>query len=232
MAHRCAVLGSSGAVGSQVLVNLLASPSFSQVVALVRRPSNRETLAHQEKLVEHVINMNELSQTRNLLEGCDVAISTLGVGQPSKSTAEEIRRVELEYVNEFAKVCKSVGVRHFSNLGSTGVSKESWIPLLRLKQEIEDTISLHGFERTSFFRPSFLITEEARYGVTDSVYLWLVPKVSWLFPSQHHEISVKDLGKAFVLNIDKPNPPKGVEVLHYDDFMKLLNTEKHQEKTN
>jgi len=47
------------------------------------------------------------------LPGHNIAISTLGVGQPTKVTKEEFIKIDKTPVIDFAKACKESGVEHF-----------------------------------------------------------------------------------------------------------------------
>ena len=85
-----------------------------------------------------------------------------------------------------------------------------------------------GFQRTSFLRPSLIVTPEVRYGFKDAFNQAVFPKISWMFPSTYHEVKVEDLGRCFVLNAERlPHTTKQgdggvVEVLFWSDFEKLL----------
>src|SRR5690349_10670783 len=116
---RVALLGATGAVGRHVLAEALRSPAFEAVTTLGRR---RVELADGEatpgKLEQHVVDLEDPASYRPLLEGHTTAVCTLGVGQPSKSTREEVWKIEVDYVMSFATACKEAAVRHFSLMTS------------------------------------------------------------------------------------------------------------------
>jgi len=95
---------------------------------------------------------------------------------------------------------------------------------LQMKGEVEENYTNLNFDRVSFYRPSLLVTPEARFGVMDSFNQFIVPKVTWMLPSQYHEIKVEKLAKAMRINAE--NPPKSkVEIYHYEDYVELLKLE-------
>eukprot|EP01102_Stenamoeba_stenopodia_P005807 TRINITY_DN16530_c0_g1_i1.p1 TRINITY_DN16530_c0_g1~~TRINITY_DN16530_c0_g1_i1.p1 ORF type:complete len:251 (-),score=44.64 TRINITY_DN16530_c0_g1_i1:102-854(-) len=239
--YTAVIYGASGAVGRSVLRELLASPKCTKVVSLGRRELPKDSFTEREKesldakLVQHVINPDSIEDdinTRSLVDGCDVAICTVGVGQPSAVTTEELHKVDVGYAVAFAKGCKRAGVKHYSLLSAVSADDTSSITYSRVKGLAEKGVREVGFQRTSFLRPSLIVTPEVRYGFKDAFNQAVFPKISWMFPSAYHEIKVEDLGRCFVLNTERPPPtetdPKQggdggvVEVLFWSDFEKLL----------
>ncbi|MEO8034379.1 MAG: SDR family oxidoreductase, partial [Acidobacteriota bacterium] len=92
--------GATGAVGSNLLRELLASPSWTRIVSLVRRPSG---VLHP-KLTESVVSMDALESS---VTPAGAAFCTLGVGQPRKVSREEHWQVDVEYATAFARGCKA-----------------------------------------------------------------------------------------------------------------------------
>jgi len=81
-----------------------------------------------------------------------------------------------------------------------------------------------GFERTSLFRPSMLVTPQNRYGAVQAVFLAVWPKLDWLFAGplrRFRAIRVEDLGRAIAINAARDAPP-GVEFLEWDGFQRIL----------
>lgn len=218
---RLVILGATGAVGSNVLAEALRSPAFESVTTLGRR---RADVAPAAKLTQHVVDLESPASYGPLLEGHTAAICTLGVGQPSKATREEVWTVEIEYVMGFADACKRAGVHHFSLMTSVGADARSRSFYLRLKGTQEERVKAAGFVRTSLFRPSMLITPQNRYGASQAVLLAAWPKLDWMFVGplrRFRGIRVEDLGAAMALNAAADAPP-GVEVYEWDGFRRIL----------
>lgn len=223
--RRLILLGATGAVGRNVLAEALRSSAFDSVTTLGRRAADVATgQAAAHTLTQHIVNLEAPASYRPLVAGHTTAICTLGVGQPTKSTREEVWRVEIDYVLGFAEACRDAGVRHFSLMTSVGANARSRSYYLRLKGTQEDRVKALGFARTSLFRPSMLLTPQNRYGASQALLLALWPRLHWLLAGRLRRfrgIRVEDLGRAIALNAARDRPA-GVEVLEWDGFQRIL----------
>lgn len=223
--RRLALLGATGAVGRNVLAEALRSTAFEAVTTIGRRRADvADGDAPSGTLTQHVVSLDDPSSYRGLLAGHTTAICTLGVGQPSKSTREEVWKVEIDYVMGFAEACRDAGVRHFSLMTSVGSDARSKFYYARLKGTQEDRVKALGFERTSLFRPSMMITPRNRYGASQAVLLAVWPKLDWLLAGplrRFRAIRVEDLGRAMVMNAAR-DAPAGVEIYEWDGFRRIL----------
>lgn len=222
---RAVLLGATGAVGRNVLAEALRSPAFEAVTTLGRRRVDvAEGEAPPGKLAQHVVDLEAPASYRALVAGHTTAICTLGVGQPSKSTREEVWKIEVDYVMGFAAACKEENVRHFSLMTSVGSDAGSISYYLRLKGTLEERVKALGFERTSVFRPSMLLTPQNRYGASQAVFLAVWPKIDRLFAGPlrpYRGIRVEDLGRAMAMNAAR-DAPGGFEILEWDGFQRIL----------
>lgn len=213
------ILGASGEAGSRLLRELLASPRWSAVTAIVRRPLEVAfTAAERSKLDVRLISMDALETVETSAEA---AFCTLGVGQPRKVSAEEHRRVDVEYATAFGRACRSGGTRHFTILTSIGADVAARNRYVRVKGEVEERIRMLGFPRTTFVQPSLLVTDEIRYGLQDRVLQTFFPMAAHLLPSRYHQIHVDALARAMRLNAER-TATSGVETLQYREFQELL----------
>jgi uncharacterized protein YbjT (DUF2867 family) len=216
----CAVvIGATGAVGSALARELIASPRCARVIALSRRKT--DMLGTSAKLTVHVVDLARLeTATRDLAAGCDAAFCTLGLGQPSRASFEEFWRVDVEYAGAFARGAAQAGARHISLLSSVGANAASRTRYLRVKGAAEQMMERSGIARVSLFRPSLLVTREIRYGLQDRVTQALFPLIARLLPARYHQIRVEDLARAMRVNAER-QAGAGVEVLEYPDFTRV-----------
>jgi len=209
-----AVLGATGAVGSQVARTLTIMPDVKEMTLLGRRPV--EGLPG-DKISQSVIDVFDPTSYDAMLPGHQAAICTLGVGQPSKISRDDFVKIDKVAVLAFASSCRSAGVRHFQLLGSVGANPRSRSFYLRTKGELEAGLRELSFERLSLFRPSMILTPTNRYGLSQALTLAIWPHLKPILAGRlrkYRGIAVDQLGKAMALNLRAPGT--GVESLHWD----------------
>jgi uncharacterized protein YbjT (DUF2867 family) len=221
--RRALVLGATGAVGSALTRELLASPAWESVKILTRRPTESfRDVPGAEKLTAHVVEMSRLeAEAAGAARGASAAFCTMGLGQPRKVAREEFWAVDVELSTAFARACRSAGVGHYTLLSAVGADPSSKNFYFHVKGTAESRAQALGFDRVTFFRPSLLATPRARYGFFDGLMQALYPKVSWMLAPRFHEIRVEDLGRAMRLNAEAASKAP-VETLTYPDVARLL----------
>jgi len=222
-AYDAVVIGATGAVGGALARALLHSPACRRVVALSRRPFTAlDAAPGRSKLELHVVDYADLeAQAAAHARGCAVAFCAVGIGQPRKVSAEEFRRVDVEYAGAFARGAVAAGARHVSLLSAVGANAASRNRYIRTKGDAEQAVIAAGARRTSLFRPSLLVTREIRYGVQDRLTQALFPLLAPVLPRRLHQITVEDLGRTMQLNAESGSG-SGVEYLYYPDYVALL----------
>jgi len=218
---RVLFLGATGAVGGEALQVLESDSRVSKLTLLGRRPveNTRHPNLHQHKI--DIFNPATYAQE---VAQHDVAICTLGVGQPSKVSKEDFIKIDKDAVIDFAKACKDAGVQHFELLSSVGISTSSSSLYLRIKAELVEELKSLEFERLSIFQPSMILTPTNRYGFSQAIVLFVWPLLNpILFGGwkQYRGVKVADLGKAIAMNIFESG--SGVEYLKWSDFQELVN---------
>lgn len=216
------MLGATGAVGTQALKALLALPAVQSITTLGRRPV--PDIEH-DKVKQHNINIFKPETYQPFLLGHQVAICTLGVGEPSKVSKEDFLKIDKLAVLDFAKACKKAGVQHFELLASVGINANSRSFYLRTKGELIEELKALNFERLSIFQPSMILTPTNRYGMSQAVLLNVWPVLSPVLLGglkKYRGIKVEDLGRAFAKNLLRKKT--GVEMLTWTDFQ-VLNQE-------
>jgi uncharacterized protein YbjT (DUF2867 family) len=221
--YRAVVAGATGAVGSALVRELLASPLCTRVLALTRRPVTLfADTPGRAKLTLAVIDYAHLeAETAARAAGFEAAFCTVGIGQPRKVSSEEFWRVDVEYAGAFARGAAHAGARHLSLLSAIGANAASGNRYIRTKGKAEEAVIAAGVPRTTIFRPSVLATDEIRYGLQDRLTQSLFPLVAPLLPRKLHHIHVNDLGRAMRRNAEKTAPP-GVEYRYYPEYVALL----------
>ena len=146
------IIGATGATGKDLVTQLLADDTYSQVHCFVRKPL---TLTHL-KLHTHVVDFETPEAWADLLRG-DVAFSCLGTTLAVAGSKEAQWRVDYDYQYNFAELCHNNGVPTFVLISAAGAKAQSKLFYNRMKGQLEDAIKALGFPSLFIFQPSVLV---------------------------------------------------------------------------
>lgn len=146
------IIGATGATGKDLVTQLLADDTYSQVHCFVRKPL---ALTHP-KLHAHVVDFETPEVWADLLRG-DVAFSCLGTTLAVAGSKEAQWRVDYDYQYNFAEHCRNNGVPTFVLVSAAGAKAQSKLFYNRMKGQLEDAIKALGFARLLIFQPSVLV---------------------------------------------------------------------------
>ena len=146
------IIGATGATGKDLLSQLLADDTYSEVHCFVRKPL---TLTHP-KLHAHVVNFDTPEAWADLVRG-DVAFSCLGTTLAVAGSKEAQWRVDYDYQYAFAQQCKANGVPTFVLVSAAGATAQSKLFYNRMKGQLEDAVKALEFTRLLIFQPSVLV---------------------------------------------------------------------------
>ncbi|KAF1786134.1 NAD(P)-binding domain [Phytophthora cactorum] len=156
----------TGAVGRDLVAELVASAKCSKVIALARRdvPSQpgarhfRRWTLKRPRASWRCARWTSTASRRGYQAFRQGGRRLLVPGHDPQRRwlCEAFRKVDLEYVTKFAEVSKAVGVPYLGLLTSQGANKDSWFLYPQTKGEVEDKVQQMKFQRTSIFRPGML----------------------------------------------------------------------------
>ena len=153
------IIGATGATGKDLLSQLLADDTYSEVHCFVRKPL---ALTHP-KLHAHVIDFDTPEAWADLLHG-DVAFSCLGTTLAVAGSKEAQWRVDYDYQYAFAQQCKANGVPTFVLISAAGATAQSKMFYNRMKGQLEDAVKALDFPSLLLFQPSILIRSNSDRG--------------------------------------------------------------------
>lgn len=213
------MIGATGAVGTEVVRNLLTLDSVESLTLLGRRELS--ALSHP-KIGQHLVDPLDPATYRQHLAGARAAICTLGVGQPSKISKAQFLKIDRDAVLDFGRAVREAGAAHFQLLSSVGADASSASFYLRSKGRLEEGLRELGFKRLSLFHPSMILTPANRYGVSQAITLAVWPRLKPLLAGplrKFRGIEVERLGRAMALNLERR--VEGEEVLEWDGIVAL-----------
>ena len=153
------IIGATGATGKDLVTQLLADDTYSEVHCFVRKPL---TFTHT-KLHTHVVDFETPEAWADLLRG-DVAFSCLGTTLAVAGSKEAQWRVYYDYQYNFAEHCRNNGVPTFVLVSAAGAKAQSKLFYNRMKGQLEDAVKELEFPRLLIFQPSVLIRSNSDRG--------------------------------------------------------------------
>lgn len=200
------VIGATGAVGKDLVEELLSRREYEKIITFTRRPLDIKS----EKIESYIIDFDRPSDWAHLVKG-DVLFSALGTSLKQAGSKEAQYRIDHDYQLSFAKAARENGVPHVVLVSSLGADRSSSFFYMKLKGIIERDVEALQFPQLSILRPPSLIRKHAKRPVeTVSVKLFQLANALGLFktmapvPTEAVARKMADLGL---------ETKKGVEIL-------------------
>lgn len=157
MAKLCAlVAGATGAVGREVVSQLLEDSDVVLVQIVVRRTTGRQ----HPRLVEFVTDFDDLpgfAQRHPQLFNVDAVFCCLGTTMRAAGSREAFEQVDYHYVVKLAELAAARGVPRFLMVSAVGASPRAAAYYSRVKGRAEEAVGKLAFQSLHILRPSLLL---------------------------------------------------------------------------
>jgi uncharacterized protein YbjT (DUF2867 family) len=186
----CIILGASGLVGQQLLLQALENPDVDRVVAPTRTALNTHP-----KLLNPVIDFENIP-TKAEWWHADVVLCALGTTMKQAGTSERFFEIDHGYVLQAARAAKNAGVQSFIYNSSLGAASNASSFYLRVKGQIEVDLHDLDFTKLGIVRPSFLDggpRPEKRPG--ESIAIFLAKMLAPIIPKKYRAVSTAKVAK-------------------------------------
>ncbi|MCE7997324.1 MAG: NAD(P)H-binding protein [Rhodobiaceae bacterium] len=201
------VAGATGLIGNHLLDFLLGSPAHEKVIALTRRPLERD----HEKLSNLVANFDQLeAAVANSGIRADEAYCALGTTIKKAGSKEAFRKVDFDYETAFARAALAAGANKFALVSAVGADARSPIFYSRVKGETERAIRDLGFASLHIFQPGVLLGERTESRPAEQLAIALTPLVNLGLQGplrKYRGIPAKTVAEAMIaaLHSDRPS---------------------------
>jgi uncharacterized protein YbjT (DUF2867 family) len=213
------VIGSSGLIGSHLVIQLLSNPNFEKVIVFNRRPC----LILHPKIEEHIIDFNNLKAIEPYVKG-DVMFCTMGTTIKKAGSKEAFRLVDVEYPEQFAEMALHNQVKQFLIISSLGADLNSNNFYLKTKGEIETFLQNSAFKSVSILRPSLLLGDRKEFRLGEKIASYVLPVLSLFLIGpfkKYRAIEAKTVAKA-MLEIALQNK-SGFNIYQSDELQTIGN---------
>ncbi|MCP9769009.1 NAD-dependent epimerase/dehydratase family protein [Lacihabitans sp. LS3-19] len=186
------ILGSTGLIGSTLISKLDADASFTEVIALVRKKTDKNF----SKAKEVVFDFE--NPTDSVFEGIDIIFCCLGTTIKKAGSKEAFRKVDFEYPLVTAQLAKNKGVGKYAIVTAMGADKSSAIFYNKVKGEIESELEKLNFPSLGIFRPSMLLGERKEFRLGEKIGQMAMKALAFLIPANYKAIQGSKVAEAMV----------------------------------
>jgi len=208
------IIGATGAVGREILEEVLEKEFYKKVYVLGR--SSVTKLMDNEKLEKIVVDFENLEFDINILNNADV-FAALGTTIKIAKTKENQRKIDLGYTINFAKMCEG-RVKSFNVVSAIAANSRSKSFYSSLKGELEEQLQKMNLGTLRIYRPSLLIAKRVDKRMMEDFFIKLSPMLKFILHGKfkkYSPIEVELLGKEMVrFAIEN----KGEKTYTYNDF--------------
>lgn len=214
MSDTAVIIGATGAVGKEILKEVLNQDYYNKVYILGRK--SIENFPDNDKLEKIVVDFENLDFNTDILNGSDV-FAALGTTIKIAKTKENQKKIDLDYTVNFAKLCEGK-VKSFNVVSALGATSKSKNFYTSIKGKLEDELSKLDLGVLRIYRPSLLIAKRNDKRLAEEIFMKLAPIFKKILVGgldKYKPIEVEVLGKAIV---DNTIGNKKEGVYHYSDL--------------
>lgn len=188
---RLMIVGSTGAVGQEVLNLASDDPRVTQIIAPTRRP-----LPQHHKLENPVVDFSALPEDPPWCS-VDAVICTLGTTIKVAGSQAAFAAVDRDLPIQFARMAQRAGATSFALASSLGASLSGNF-YLRVKAEAEQGIRDLGFKRLTIVRPSLIDARRPELRFGERAGLVVATLLRPLIPRRYRAVKAESIARALL----------------------------------
>ena len=214
MKNTAVIIGATGAVGREIVNEILSGEYYNRVYILGR--SSISKLPDDSRLEKIIIDFDNIDFDMDILENADV-FASLGTTIKTAGSKENQRKIDVDYTVNFAKLCEGK-VRSFNVVSAIGANSKSKNFYNSLKGELEDKLKEMNLRTLRIFQPSLLISKREDKRFLEEIFMKVAPIFQFVLKGKikkYSPIEASLLGKVIV-RFATENIGKGTYT--YNDF--------------
>jgi len=222
MMESALLVGSTGAVGSQLLRILQQERPYEQVTVLTRTPLGQDLAAGFTNLV--IPDFAKLEEHAAALAADDV-FCCLGTTIKKAGNRDAFKAVDHDMVLDLARLTQKQGAQRFFCVSAMGANPQSRIFYNQVKGQTEENLKALNLSSLFLFRPSLLIgpRQDFRPGeqiarILFPVSLILTLGLSWFF----RPIQTETVARAMLAQATNTASSVGTRILSSGKMQKFL----------
>ena len=197
MKNTAVIIGATGAVGREIVNEILSGEYYNRVYILGR--SSISKLPDDSRLEKIIIDFDNIDFDMDILENADV-FASLGTTIKTAGSKENQRKIDVDYTVNFAKLCEGK-VRSFNVVSAIGANSKSKNFYNSLKGELEDKLKEMNLRTLRIFQPSLLISKRDDNRFLEEIFMKVAPIFQFVLKGKtkkYSPIEASLLGKEMV----------------------------------
>lgn len=214
MKNTAVIIGATGAVGREIVNEILRGEYYDRIYILGRNSISK--LPDDSRLAKIIIDFDNIDFDMDILENADV-FATLGTTMKIAGSKENQRKIDVDYTINFAKLCEGK-IRSFNVVSAIGANSKSKNFYNSLKGELEDKLKEMNLGMLRIFQPSLLISKREDGRFLEELFIKISPLFKFLLKDKmkkYSPIEASLLGKVIVRFATEN---KGEGTYTYNDF--------------
>ena len=214
------VFGATGFIGSHLVRDLLDSPDYAEVIAVVRKP----LMLGDPKLTVLIGDLASLPALKPQLVADEIFIA-LGTTRKHTPDEAEYHKIDHDYPVLAAEIAKANGARSVFLVTAVGANAKSSMFYVRTKGEVERDILALDYEHTHIFRPSMILgqRDEDRPRERLLISVWGVLNPLLMGPANRYRgLTGNDIARA-IAKAARHQTEK-IRIYHWKEMAALLRT--------
>jgi uncharacterized protein YbjT (DUF2867 family) len=211
------LVGASGLVGHELLLVLAQLNQVKAIKVVTRSPLGRLP-AKSENLI---LNFDKMADHAETLKAT-VYVCCLGTTIATAGSQEAFRKVDYDYVMEFARIAEKNGAQKFLVISSIGANPQASAFYTRVKGEMERALRKLNIPQIEIFRPSLLLGERKEHRTGEKLAQRLSPILNPLMVGplkKYRAIEATDVARAMGSAVLNFNP--GLYIYESDEIFRI-----------
>lgn len=214
------LVGSTGLVGHECLLQLLDNDLYGTVTAITREPLNLPNT----KLNNVVLKFDELYLHQTAFAVNDV-FCCLGTTMKKAGSKTKFMKVDYEYVMNVAKLSEENGAETFNVISAVGADIKSGVFYSHVKGKVEQDLAQNKIHTINIFRPSLLLGKRSEFRLGERIGIF-IGKLTLPFyfgsAKKYKPIQAAMVAKAMIAAAQQKK--EGIHVYEYPQMLNLVNS--------
>lgn len=195
------VIGATGVVGKELVLQLLNNKHYSKVITF----SRRQLEIQNDSLIQHIIDFNVPEAWQHLVQGDDF-FCCIGTTLKQAGSKQNQKYIDFQIPVTFAKIAKKHGISQAILVSSTGADASSNSFYLGLKGNLENELIKLGFNKLIIVRPSVLVGQRDDFRLGEKFAIVLLNMLKGLpIIKRYRPIKGEQVARAMITFANHPD---------------------------